>query len=497
MMPGPEKKLAPSSRKVFIIGLDCAEPSLVFHQWRDELPNLSSLVRQGLWGELNSSVPPITVPAWSCMTASLDPGELGIYGFRNRADYSYERMSIATSRAVMADRVWDILSRAGKKVITLGVPGTYPPQPVNGIMVACFLTPSIKSPYTYPAEIKEEIAALVGEYLIDVPDFRTEDKDNLLQQIYEMTEKRFKIVNHFLREKPWDFFMFVEMGVDRIHHGFWKFHDPTHPKHVPGNRYETVIKDYYRYIDQGIGEMLEALDDNTVVMVVSDHGAKKLMGGICINEWLRREGYLCIERQPDDTGAGKQAEPYERNVGCSTGPPTRKGLISLQVAEVNWSRTVAWGSGGYHGRISINVQGREPQGVVAPADYERVRDELAAKIAAITDPDGRDIGTVVYKPQEIYKTCKNIPPDLIVHFGNLDWRSIGSLGFEDIHTFENDTGPDDANHAQQGMFLMYDPRHSLGGHELKGLDLMDVAPTVLDLMGLPVPGYMRGKVIGG
>jgi predicted AlkP superfamily phosphohydrolase/phosphomutase len=473
MMPGLEKKLASSSRKVFIIGLDCAEPSLIFQQWRDELPNLSAMVRQGLWGELNSSVPPITVPAWSCMAASLDPGELGIYGFRNRADYSYERMSIATSRAVRAERVWDILSRAGKKVITLGVPGTYPPQPVNGIMVGCFLTPSIDSPYTYPAGIKEEIAALVGEYLVDVPNFRTDDKDDLLRQIYEMTEKRFKIVRHFLREKPWDFFMFVEMGLDRLHHGFWKFHDPAHPKHVPGNRYQTVIKDYYRYIDRGIGEMLEALDDDTVVMVVSDHGAKKLMGGICINEWLRREGYLYAEGQPGSDG-----------------------LISLQMAEVDWSRTVAWGSGGYYGRVFINVQGREPQGVVAQADYERVRDELAARLSAITDPAGRDIGTVVYKPQEIYKTCKNIPPDLIVYFGNLDWRSIGSLGFDGIHTFENDTGPDDANHAQQGVFLLYDPRRSLGGRELKGLDLLDVAPTVLSLMGLPVPGHMRGKVIG-
>jgi ATP sulfurylase len=464
-------KRGPAPRKVFIIGLDCADPLLVFKRWRDELPNIAGMMRDGLWGSLNSSIPPITVPAWSCMMASLDPGELGIYGFRNRADYSYDRMTIATSNAVTADRVWDILSRAGRRVVVLGVPGTYPPSPVNGVMVGCCLTPSVESPYTYPISVKEEIAALVGKYLVDVPDFRTEDKDYLLRQTYEMTEGHFKLVKQFMREKPWDFFMFVEMGVDRIHHGFWKYHDPTHPRYEPGNPYETVIKDYYRHIDRQIGEILAALDEDTVVMVVSDHGAKKMDGGLCINEWLHRNGYLTIKDQPG-------------------------GIVPLEKVEIDWSRTVAWGEGGYCGRLFLNVQGREPQGVVSPADYERVRDEIRAGLEAITDPAGRSISTVVYKPQEVYRICKGVPPDLIVYFGDLDWRSVGSLGHGGVHTFVNDIGPDDANHARQGMFLMYDQLRSLGGREVAGLDLMDVAPTVLDLMGLPVPGYMRGKIIG-
>ena len=180
--------------RVFIVGLDCAAPELVFDRWRAELPNFNHLMSAGVYGDLTSCIPAITVPAWSVMMASKDPGTLGIYGFRNRADYSYDKMSIATGSAVKEDRVWDILSRSGKRVNVVGVPGTYPPRPVNGTMVGCFLTPSISSNYTYPPEFKNEIAEWVGEYLVDVKDFRTEDKDYLLKQIYEMTETRFKLM---------------------------------------------------------------------------------------------------------------------------------------------------------------------------------------------------------------------------------------------------------------------------------------------------------------
>ncbi len=458
-------------KKVLVIGLDCATPQLVFEQWRDELPNFRRLMDGGLYGELESTIPAITVPAWTSMMTSKEPGQLGFYGFRNRADYSYDRMSIATSKAVREDTVWDILSVAGKKVVLVGVPQTYPPKAVNGQMITSFLTPSTRSQYTYPPELKAEIEAVADGYVLDVPNFRTDDKDNLLQQIYDMTEKRFRVIKHLLREKDWDFFMWVEMGVDRLHHGFWKYFDPAHPKHEPGNPYQEAIKDYYLYLDREIGHVVDSLDDDTVVMVVSDHGSKKMDGGICLNEWLMQEGYLVLRHQPE-------------------------GIVPLEKCEVDWSRTRAWGAGGYYGRLFLNVEGREPQGIVPAADYERVRDELVAGLTAIADEKGVNIGTKVYKPQDMYRECRNIPPDLIIYFGDLDWRSVGSVGYGRIHTAENDTGPDDANHAQHGIFILYDPRQNLGGRKLEGLHLMDVAPTVLDIMGLPVPEDMLGKVIG-
>lgn len=470
MVGGKKERKRTMEKKVLIIGLDCATPQLVFDQWREELPNLKRLMESGVYGELESSVPPITVPAWTSMMTSKNPGRLGFYGFRNRADYSYDRMSIATSRAVTEDTVWDILSRANKNVILVGVPQTYPPKPINGYMITSFLTPSTKSQYTYPAGFREEVESLVGEYMLDVENFRTEDKDWLLRQIHLMTEKRFKVVKHLLREKEWDFFMMVEIGLDRIHHGFWKYFDPQHPKYQPGSPYANATKDYYKYLDEEIGEIVESLDDNTVVMVVSDHGAKKMDGGICVNEWLMKEGYLKLKEKPE-------------------------GVVPLEKVDLNWKKTKAWGAGGYYGRIFLNVEGREPEGTIKPRHYERVRDELAAKLTALTDEKGNPIGTRVIKPQDVYPECRNIPPDLIVYFGDLSWRSVGSVGLDCVHTFENDLGPDDANHAVNGIFIMYDPQGQHGGRKFEGLQLMDVAPTVLDLMGLPVPGDMEGKVI--
>ncbi len=445
-------------RRVLVIGLDCAEPSLVFGKFRNDLPNLSRLASTGVWGELESVTPPITVPAWMCALTSQDPGQLGVYGFRNRADYSYEKMFTATSRAFDAPTVWDYLGRAGKQSYLVGVPPSFPPKPIQGASIGCFLSPNTQSKYTYPEELREEIARVAPNYMVDVPNFRSEDKQWLLGKIYEMTEGHLQVIRHLIKTKPWDFLMSVEIGVDRLHHGFWKYCDASHPKHEPGNPFVNAIHDYYVWLDAQIGTVLELLDDDTSVIVMSDHGAKKM------------DGYLALQDKP-------------------------QGVVPIEKVKVNWDKTRVWGSGGYYSRIFLNVQGREPQGVVKPEEYEALRDELIARISAICDDKGRPLATKVFKPQQIYRAVKNVPPDLIVLFGDLYWRAVGSIGLNTLYTFENDTGPDDANHAQMGMFIYHDPRRQLGGRELKGLKLYDIAPTILAEMGQPVPPDMIGRAI--
>jgi predicted AlkP superfamily phosphohydrolase/phosphomutase len=456
-----------TASKVMIIGLDCAEPSLVLERWRDELPTLSRLIATGVYGRLTSVIPPITVPAWSCMMASRTPGDLGVYGFRNRADHSYDNLFIANGSAIKEPRLWDYATRRGKRSIVIGVPGTYPPRPLNGVMVTCFLTPSIESQYTFPPMLRREVEQVVGEYLFDCKEFRTEDKEYLLSQVYDMTDRRFKLAEHLAATKPWELFVMVEMGPDRMHHGFWKEMDPEHRKHEPGGRYEQSILEYHRHLDGLIGSLLEKhADESTAVLVVSDHGAKRMDGGIRVNEWLRREGLLATVQ-----------EPSER--------------MSLRDAGIDWSRTVAWGEGGYYSRIFLNVRGREPEGTLAPEDYERVRAQLAQRLAAIPDDEGNPMPTKVYTPEEAYPEVKGVAPDLIVHFGDLLWRAVGTIGGDEgVHTFENDTGPDDANHAQDGLLIMTGPGIAPGPRE--GMHLLDVAPTVLDLLGLEKPPSMRG-----
>ncbi|MFI5271414.1 MAG: alkaline phosphatase family protein [Ktedonobacterales bacterium] len=456
-------------RRVLVIGLDCAAPELVFERWREQLPTFSRLMDQGIYGRLESCVPPITVPAWMSMLSSKDPGELGIYGFRNRTEHTYRETAVANSTYVKEPLVWDVLGRAGKHVTLIGIPCTYPPRPVAGEMVTCFLTPSLDSQFTYPPELKAEVREVAGEYMFDVRDFRTENKEYLLDQIYTMTHRRFTLVRHLMDTRPWDFFMFVEMGTDRIHHGLWKYMDAEHRKHPGPTSLLHAIRDYYRYLDHQIAELLTRVGDETTVLVVSDHGAKRMDGGICLNEWLIREGYLVLKSQPE-------------------------GIVSLEKAEIDWERTRAWGAGGYYGRVFLNVRDREPRGCVDPAEYDALRDELTEKLEALGDENGQAIGTRVVRPETAYRTVRNIAPDLIVLFGDLLWRSVGTLGHGAIHTFENDTGPDDANHAQFGMFIMRDARVPARG-ELAPRHLMDIAPTILAALGVAVPPDMRGTPI--
>jgi predicted AlkP superfamily phosphohydrolase/phosphomutase len=194
-------------------------------------------------------------------------------------------------------------------------------------------------------------------------------------------------------------------------------------------------------------------------------------GGLCINEVLLRVGWLTLVE--DLPSAPK----------------------SLENVSIGWSKTRAWGEGGYYGRVFMNVAGREPRGIVPAEDYEQVRDELAALLQGVRGPEGEVLDNAIYKPQSIYRQVHGIAPDLIVYWDNLHWRSVGSIGHGSPWTRENDTGPDDANHAQDGVFIFSDPACDWGGKQLSGLSIMDFAPTVLRHFGLSAPADMQGQVI--
>ena len=456
-----------TGRKVMVIGLDCAPPEHIFDEYAGDIPNLTKLRENGLYGPLESITPPITVPAWACMMTSKDPGTLGIYGFRNRKDHTYDGLEFATSFKVKEPTVWDILSEAGKDCIVISVPPMYPPKPVRGIQIGCFLTPSNDTDYTYPKELKAEIESNVGEFIFDIRNFRTDNTQYILDEAYKMTEMKFKTADYLLENKPWDFFMMVEMGPDRLNHGIWSFIDPNHPRYEPDNPYKESLRDYYRFLDGKIGDLLKHADDDTTVLVVSDHGAKAMVGGVCFNEWLQDEGYLSFTNEPE-------------------------GITPLNKMNIDWSKTKAWGDGGYYGRLFLNVEGREPNGTIPKAEFETVREELIVKIEAMVDHEGKPMGNKAHKPEELYNLQNGVAPDLIVIFGELRWRSVGSLGHGSLYTFENDTGPDEANHAEHGIFIMNNaPGQGTGTKD--GLHLWDVHSTILDLFDLEPAQGALGK----
>ncbi len=451
-------------KKILVIGLDSAPGEIVFER-RSDLPVLNELIEGGMYGNLASSDPPITIPAWMVMCTGKDSGRLGLYGFRHRKDYSYKKIWIANSYSIKEKAVWRIIEEKGGKSCLISVPPSYPPYPVAGNLISCFITPDDKKEYTHPPELRKEIEERFGAYIFDI-EFRTDEKDRLLEGIYEMTAKRFEVMNHLIRHKPWDFFMFVEIGVDRVQHAFWKFTDKNHHLYIPNNKYENVILDYYRELDKRIGELLSNVDKNTVILVVSDHGAKRMKGAFCINEWLIEQGDLVLKERPQSP-------------------------VSLEKVEVDWSHTKVWGWGGYYARLFLNVEGREEQGIISPEDYEKERDLLAERIEAIKGPGGEVWKTQVIKPQEFFKETNGDYPDLMVYFDDLYWRSAGTLGHPDKYLLENDTGPDDAVHAKEGIYIIYDPERRQS--KKRDAHILDIAPTILQCMGIPIPNDMKGN----
>ncbi|MHA1616392.1 MAG: alkaline phosphatase family protein [Candidatus Njordarchaeales archaeon] len=458
------------SRKVLLIGLDAAPPKLVFEKFRKDLPNISKLIQDGAYARMRSTHPPITIPAWAAMVTGKNPGKLGMYGFRHRKKGAYNDFYIVSSLSVKEPAIWDIIGEQGLRSVVISVPPGYPPKKINGFWISCFITPGPEKEYTYPPQLKQEIESKFGPFIFDVV-FRTEKRRELIKNLYKMTEQHFDIVEYLMREK-WDFFMFVEIGVDRVQHAFWKFFDKEHHLYTPGNEFENVIPDYYKYIDQRIGRILNLIDDETVVIVASDHGAKRMKGAFVINEWLADQGYLEFRKEPE--------------------PGT-----DLAKAEINWDQTIAWGWGGYYARVFINLKGREPHGVVKEEDFEDMREQLINDFKKIRDQNGNEMDNKVYRPQELFPVLNGDPPDLFVYFDDLYWRSAGTVGYGTYYLPENDKGPDDAVHDWDGILIIYDPQETIGKRNLGEVSIFDVAPTILDFFGIKFENDMDGRSLLG
>ena len=297
--------------------------------------------------------------------ASRTPGDLGVYGFRNRSDHTYDGGFIAMSDAIREPRLWDLVTRAGGSSVVLSVPGTYPPKPLNGVMVS--LLPD--------AVAREQVHVSRGAAGRDrgrrrrVP-LRHQGLPHRRQGLPPPPGLRDDRPALQARRAParrpsrgpssrWS--RWAPTGCTTGSGSSWI---PSTASTSPGTTYESAILDYHRHVDGLIAGLLAHADEDTVVLVVSDHGAKRLDGGIRINEWLRREGLLATLAEPN-------------------------GVSSLRDVGVDWPKTTAWGEGGYYARVFLNVQGREPDGVVPADEYEAVRDDLARRIAAIPDDAGQ------------------------------------------------------------------------------------------------------------
>jgi predicted AlkP superfamily phosphohydrolase/phosphomutase len=454
--------------KVFVFGIDGAPPELVFDKWLANLPNIRGLMEKGLYANMNSAIPPSTIVAWNSMLSGKDTSEIGVFSYTYTDKEGNARL--VSSRNIKCRLLWDIIGEQDKRSIALYVPLSYPVRQINGCMVSGFLTPSIESDCAYPSRIKEKIKKLGNtEIFFDVAVGLAGHKgleiEALLKRTYEMTEMQVALLKELIQEEEWDFFVSVMIGTDRLQHMLWRHFDEKHRRFIQNSKYKNALRDYYAYLDKKLGEIMKMLDDDTVVLVVSDHGMVRQEGKININNWLMKEGYLVLKE----------------GVNLSEKKRFSKGLVDMR-------RTLAYGSGAYNARIYIN---REKAG----ENYERIRNELARKLKNIPDDKGRKMETRVYVAEEIYKDASSPEcPDLIVYFDDLKWASNPDLGQEGLYSWESAVGADSAGHSRQGCFIISGKGIRNRG-KIADVGIEQVAPTILKLLGLQIPQDIEAKPI--
>ncbi len=517
-----------SKQGVMVIGLDGATFDLM-RPWlaQGKLPTMAQLIAEGAAGEMNSVPNMNSAAAWCSFATGLNPGKHGVYWLVEYMPNSYE-LRPTSARLRHGETIWARLSRQGRRVAVLNVPITWPAEPVNGILVAGWDCPSVYSRgFTHPPEFAQELLrACDGEFIIKAArESPNATIDEILGEIHAQTASHLKAARHVLSKGPWDLFVVVFTATDMVHHLLWKTIDPRHPDYDPREaaRHGEGIYNVYKQLDDAIAELLAYVGDDTTVIVMSDHGA-----GICggdvhsINQWLSREGFLVYHTGTSQNGkqdVGRHVwREMRRNAMrliattiwkvrswrlLSNSHKQRikawmpwlrtirmKAEMQAYTSQIDWSRTVAYGNNASD-FIRINLKGREPEGSVSPEDYEAVRDQIIARLYEWRDPTtGKPLVAKVWKREEIYHgPYVNRAADLEIRWTDVVPRRPEN-GSRPRQFFDQISG----GHKPNGILIMRGPGIAPGS-TIEGAELVDMAPTILYLLGEPVPTIMDGKVL--
>ena len=442
--PRPSRGASP---RVLVVALDGVPFTFVQRLFEaGELPNLRAIAERGPMAQMDTSVPNVSSVAWASFMTGMNPGKHNIYGFLDRR-LGTKQTYIPTARDVRAPTIFDRLSQAGRRVFSMNVPVTYPPRAVNGVVIGCFLSPNLEKASPSP-EVYEVLRGF--GYQIDADPWRARrDKADFLPHLVEVFDARMEATRHFWRQERWDFFMTHIMETDRLHHFFWEEMEAEDPRFAP------AFLDFYRRVDRALGEITSWIDDDTTLVVLSDHGFCSIRREVHVNTWLAQAGYLSY----------------------ATDAP--KGLADLSPSSVAFSFDP--------GRIYLNVRGREADGWIEPGpDYDRIRDELAAALAGMSDPDtGSPMVKGVLRREDLYHgEAYAAAPDLVLDMVD-GYDAKGPFGKPDV-TFKGE--------ALVGMHTTPDALVSISGLALdaKRPHITDVAPTILSRLGVLVPDDMDG-----
>lgn len=511
-------------KKVIVIGIDGATWDLV-KPWceKDELPTFKKLMRKGTWGELESTIPPMTGPAWVSFATGKNPGKHGFYNFLIRTPGEY-KTKLLNAKDIKCKTLWEILSIAKKKIAVLNVPVTYPLRKINGVMISGMLTPSINSNFTYPPQFKQEIFNLIPDYKIAVKIQYSDNplqRETFLKEIISTLDKRVKLFKYLFNTKKWGFLMVHFIATDTIQHSFWKFIDKNHPlyKDESDQQYKNAILNIYKKVDEFLNWLLENIDNNTTIILMSDHGFGPLYKNLYLNNWLRSKGYLSYKRNPAriirtgitksgfspgtlfrfmiKMGFGKLTPFISRDMKMKLINKVIKKFV-LSFSDINWSKTKAFyiGSGSGYGFIYINLKGREFKGVVQKDEYEEIRDALINDLNELTYPDSNEkiIGNL-WKREELFNgPYFEIAPDIVFRAKDSSLGTSINFEFNSLRIIDKPITGTSGTHRINGIFLIYG-NNIKENFNIKNAKIYDIMPTILHIFKIPISKDVDGRVL--
>lgn len=514
--------------RVLVIGLDGATFDLI-DPWvqQGKLPVIAECIQAGTRSNLLSTPLSNSAQAWSSFITGKNPGKHGIFDFFETLPDSYGvRFLNASFRK--GKSLWRLVSDAGKKVGIMNVPITYPPEAVEGFLIPGLDSPGIDGDFAYPRDLMDEIRQNVGEYILEAGIWgfiRRGRPETALWNLLEMVKTRTATAKYLMQNKDWDLFVVVYTAVDKVQHHFWKYIDPTRPEFHAKKSYSNAILKVYEEMDQGISELLATAGDASVI-IMSDHGAgPSSRGTMYINRWLNKEQFLHFR---DASGISGRLRPLRytllertnneikrifprrvKEIMVRLFPRLRDRVDSvLFLPGIDWSRTVAY-SRENHPAIIINTKGREAEGIVEPGvHYENIRDEIIAKLEDLRCPDtGQRIIGRIFRREDLYhgpETPKG--PDIVFQWnrflylhrpsgGAANRNFLEVLDDEALLASENTTRPSGI-HRDHGICIAVGDRFK-ENNIIDDARIYDVAPTILYLLGIPIPDDLDGRVLQG
>jgi predicted AlkP superfamily phosphohydrolase/phosphomutase len=491
--------------KAAVIGLDGATFEVIDQLIAvGKLPNLHRLMREGAMGPLRSSVTPNSFPGWTSAATGTSEGRHAIFMPLVRREDNFTLKAMSTLD-IKVKSLWELLSERQHRVGVINDPCSYPALPVNGYLICGMLWPGGEHPYTYPESLAAELRQVVPDYVVDV-NLHNKEKEQIAAELLASIDQRLAAMRYLLNRYPVDLFWGVFTESDRAQHRLWAAMDETHPTHnqQPQSLRQTIPQ-IYEKLDYCVGQLVAQLGPDTTIFVVSDHGFGPFYVAFDTPRWLLDQGYLVEQGEKarlksalrklgvlDEVASVYQAvkRPFQKEISYGSRKLQEQQQATVDYfAKVDWRQTRAYYT--LDGGIRLNLQGREPQGIVKPgAEAEALKREIQEKLAARRLPNGAPMFRYVLRQEEAFDgPYRHYAPDLIIATNYNGY--CGPLNSDKYLLPSNhNTG----EHTPDGIFIAYG-KNIQPGLRLTGANLKDVTPTVLFHMNEALTPEMDGRAL--